>query len=210
MPTDGTDFARMKACYGKFYTATKQGVAEADLASIALEGLARDLRRDGGLAAFRPLIDLLRNTLAPGLLSSNDKGGQLLDGVERIERQYADSSLTREACAAARTVGLKELNCASLPCMDNVMAQMVVELIKTRCLDRASPYATRHRTHSIQGTQQLNGEIAQAAFPEARILADAIYNSPKGTPSRQWNGRVAPIEHTAAALENEVICQLCK
>jgi len=195
----------MKACYGKFYTATKQGAPEAALAPIALEGLARDLRRDGGLPVFRPLIDLLQDILAPGLLSSNDNGGHLLDAVAQVERQYAESSLTREVCAAARSVGLKEINRGGVPCAETIMAEMVVELVKTRCLDRASPYATRHRTHSIQGTQQLNGQIAQAAFPEAQILAKAIYSSPKGVPPRQWSGQVAPIEHTAATLESEII-----
>lgn len=149
MPTDGTDFARMRACYGKFCSATKQGSPEAALAGIALEGLARDVRRDGGLPAFRPLVDLLTGFVSSELSSGDDGRGQLLDDVDRVERQLADSSLTREACAVARRVGLKALNGASNLSRETIVEQMVLGLARSRCLDRASLYVTRHQADAL-------------------------------------------------------------
>jgi hypothetical protein len=210
MPTDGTDFARRKACYGRFYTASKDGVPVAVLGSIALEGLARDIRRDGGLPAFRPLVEHLVGIMIPGLLGNDDMRKQLMDGVDHIDQELADFSLTRDACGVARKVGLEALSGGIDPSEESIKSHLVAGLVKSRCLDRASPYITRHRTRSIHGTEQLTKTVAQATLPNALILAEAIYKSPKGVPPRGWDGTSSTaIEHTATALNNEVIAEIC-
>lgn len=59
MPTDGADFGRSKACYGKAYTAARMGAEDSQVAEIIACGVERDIRRDGGSPAFSPAVDLL-------------------------------------------------------------------------------------------------------------------------------------------------------
>jgi hypothetical protein len=59
MPTDGADFGRSKACYGKAYTAARMGVEDSQVAEIIVCGVERDIRRDGGSPVFSPAVDLL-------------------------------------------------------------------------------------------------------------------------------------------------------
>lgn len=200
----------MKACYGKFYTASKDGVPVAALGAIALEGLARDIRRDGGLPAFRPLVDLLLDVTTPALLGNDDLRKQLIDGIDGIERQFADSALTRDACSVARSVGLKALSGVISPSQESIRSHLVVELERSRCLDRASPYITRHRTRSVRATAQLTEEVARTTFTNAHVLAQAIYQSAKGVPPRGWDrNSSAALEHTASALNNEILAEIC-
>lgn len=43
MPTDGTDFARRRPLYGRFYVALKNGAGASQLAALAADGVAREI-----------------------------------------------------------------------------------------------------------------------------------------------------------------------
>jgi hypothetical protein len=104
MPTDGADFGRTKACYGKPYSAARIGADNSEIAEILAAGIERDIRRDGGLLAFSSAIDLLV------AISITANESQLLNGVEQMGREFADSSLTRYVSAAAEVIGLDAIS----------------------------------------------------------------------------------------------------
>ena len=91
MPTDGADFGRMKACYGKAYSMVRDGADDSDVAETVMRGVERDIRRDGGAPAFPVAVDLLV------LISScgDDGGARLLTAADNIRRDFVESPLTR-------------------------------------------------------------------------------------------------------------------
>ncbi|MFO1500197.1 MAG: hypothetical protein U1G07_17710 [Verrucomicrobiota bacterium] len=201
MPTDGADFGRMKACYGKAYAAARDGADDSQVAEIVALGLERDIRRDGGSPAFVQAVGLLVRASESG---GEDGTIQLLDGGDSLNRQFADWSLTRNVVSAAQAIGVAVINRGGILTAQEASECLLTHLAQSRCCDNMIPYLTRNRTHSVAKSQAITGSIAThvAINPSLRDLAARMLNaSDCGLPPRV--ARLPPIDHSASAL-NEI------
>jgi hypothetical protein len=201
MPTDGADFGRMKACYGKAYAAARDGADDSQIAEIVALGLERDIRRDGGSPAFVPAVELL---VRASQLGAQNGIIQLLDGVDNLDRQFADWSLTRNVVSAAQVIGVAVINRGGVFTAQEASEFLLTHLAQSRCCDNMTPYLTKNRTHSAEKSMAITCSIAAhvATRPALRDLAARMLNaSDRGLPSRPT--RLPAIDHSASAL-NEI------
>ena len=203
MPTDGADFGRMKACYGKAYSAARSGADASEVASIVVLGVERDIRRDGGAPAFGPAVDFL---VLAAQSSAENRCNQLLTGVDMLNREYADSPLTRYVADAAAHIGVTCINEGFALSRQIAAERLIAHLARSRCCEGMSPYLTRNLTQSASSSRAIvsyvDAEISKK--DSLRDLAARMLNgSPKGLPAKAQ--KAIPITHSAAALNDEVI-----
>jgi len=199
MPTDGADFGRMKACYGKVYTALRAGVADAYVADLAVRGVERDIRRDGGVPVFDPAVSLV--VLISGQ-ASGTSAQQLVRTIDVLARTYGDSSLSRHVLSATEKVALAALNEGSSLSRGDASEQILAQIARGRC-EGMSGYATRHRTHSTAATEKLIHSVSNelTSAPSLKDLASRMLNAnAKGLPARA--PRESRIDHSAESLNN--------
>ncbi len=199
MPTDGTDFGRMKACYGKAYSAAAAGAAAADVSRIVVDGIERDIRRDGGCPAFVPAVELIR------LISlSADPVAILSEGAARMNREYGDFPLTRYVVEAARQIGLEFANhsAGSVSQMD-AAAELLTHLCQSRFCDNAGAYVSRSRSCSLAESQRFMDEIAECVGNQDSLKDMAfrrLCSSKKGLPVKAQ--KLEQVVHSADALND--------
>jgi hypothetical protein len=200
MPTDGADFGRMRACYGKAFSAARAGADNGDVAEMVARGLERDIRWAGGLPAFLPAIDLL---VLVSQYPDASRRSQLLHDVERLARNYADSPLTRHVADAAARIGLKSINEGRALSRASAAEMMLSDLGKSLCCDCLTPYLTRNLTQSTKWSAQITASIAEK-LPATNALKDLVSRmlkaSPSGLPAKAQ--KAPPIEHSADALNS--------
>ena len=199
MPTDGADFGRKRACYGKAYIMARDGADDADVAECVMRGVELDIKRNGGAPAFPVAIDLL----AVATLSGNSQ--QLLSGVDAIRRDFVDSPLTRDIAAAVETLGLSALVAANPLTIDQAAEKLLAHLGSSRCCDGLVAYIVRHRSKDVAAGQAVIGSIkAQLGETDAvRDLARRMRScSPKGLPARV--SKSVQVTHTAEGLDEEL------
>lgn len=199
MPTDGADFGRKRACYGKAYIMAREGADEADVAECVMRGVELDIKRNGGAPAFPVAIDLL----VVASLSGNSQ--QLLSGVDAIRRDFVNSPLTRDIAAAVETLGLSAFAEAIPMSVEKASEKLLVHLGSSRCCDGLVAYVARHRTKDIAASLAAIGSIkAKLAQTDAgRDLAGRMRNcSSKGQPARA--PKTARVAHTAEGLDEEL------
>ena len=197
MPTDGADFGRIKACYGKAYTGARQGAADAEVAEVVVAGLERDIRRDGGLRGFNEAIDLI--------IAAKNRN-QLMEGTARLRILYGDCSLTRYLAAAAEKVGLANLNEQKGLSRQAAEKGVLTQIARSRCCDGMVPYVAKNRTQSVPESVKIIGSIESKVHQSVALadLAQRIRNAPvNGNPAKA--PRQSPVTHSASALDNEVI-----
>lgn len=189
----------MKACYGKVYTALRAGAAEADVAELAVRGVERDIRRDGGAPAFAPAVHL---AVLISCQTSASSPQQLIRNIDHLARQYGEFSLTRQILSATQKVVLAALSegvsLSAFEASRRAIAQMACS-----CCEGMSGYVTRHRTRSIKATESLIGSVSNKllAAPSLGDLASRMLNaSAKGLPAKA--PRSPRINHSAESLNN--------
>lgn len=199
MPTDGADFGRMKACYGKVYTALRSGVDDADVAELAVRGVEREIRHGGGAPAFVPAVQLavVISRQVSGITSQ-----QLVRSIDELARIHSESSLTRSVLCAVEKVALTALgDGVSLSLLE--ASELTIAQMARRCCDGMSGYATRHRTHSITATESLIVSVSDKLLsaPTCGDLASRMLNAnAKGLPAKA--ARAPRIDHSAEGLNN--------
>lgn len=197
MPTDGADFGRIKACYGKAYTGARQGVADAEVANVMVAGLERDVRRDGGLRGFNEAI---------AMVVSAANRNQLLEGTARLRILNGDCSLTRHLAAAAEKVGLARINGGQIISRDSAEKAVLTQIARSRCGDSMVPYVTKNRTQSVSESTKIIDSIHHKISGSNALadLAQRIRTGPKdGMPTKA--ARAPRVTHSAEALGSEVI-----
>ena len=200
MPTDGADFGCMKACYGKAYSSARCGADDADVAEIVARGIERDIRRDGGLPAFLPAVELV---VLVSQCPDASRSHQLLDGVDRLGRDFAESPLTRHIADAAAKIGLASINDGRALSRAEVAEMMLAHFGKSRFSDGMTPYLTRNRTQSVHLSAAIVTSIAEKlrSTDALRDLAARMLKaSPSGLPAKSL--KAPPIEHSAVALNS--------
>ncbi len=199
MPTDGADFGRMKSCYGKVYTALRAGVHDADVAELAVRGVERDIRRDGGALVFGPAVQVA--VLISSQASANS-AQQLVRNTDELARLYSEDSLTRYVLSAVEKVTLSALNEGASLSPQGAAEGIIAQIARSRC-EGMSGYATRHRTHSIPATESLIKSVSNKLLtaPSLGDLASRMLNaSTKGLPAKP--SRAMRINHSAEGLNN--------
>lgn len=202
MPTDGADFGRIKACYGKAFTAARVGASESAVAEIAILGVERDIRHGGGAPSFKATIELLIDVTC----SRVQPRERLLAGIDALNRQFADSSFTRYVSSAAESLGLECLRNGVAPSGEQLATLVLGKLIDSRCCDGITPYITRNRTQSIAESarivESVKGRVRQSGTLTS--LAGRMLNaSAKGLPEKA--PKANRVSHQASDLQNEVI-----
>jgi hypothetical protein len=203
MPTDGADFGRMKACYGKAYTAARLAGANSEVADLVVLGIEHDIRRDGGCPAFRRLIDLL---VAHSEIANETQGKlQLLNSVENINRQFADWPLTRTMVSAAEAIGLTAIDRGHILDPKEAAEALPAGFGKSRCCDSMSSYLTRNLTQSPLKSGEILDSIGSNVALSAKLsdLAHRMLNgSESGLPMKAQ--KPSQIDHSASEL-NDII-----
>lgn len=201
MPTDGADFGRMKACYGKAYSAARSGADASEVASIVVLGVERDIRRDGGAPAFGPAVDFL---VLAAQSSAENRCNQLLTGVDMLNREYADSPLTRYVADAAAHIGVTCINEGFALSRQIAAERLIAHLARSRCCEGMTPYLTRNLTQFASSSRAIVSNVDAEISKKVRDLAARMLNgSPNGIPAKA--PKAIPITHSAAALNDEVI-----
>jgi hypothetical protein len=197
----------MKTCYGKVYTALRTGAADADVADLAVRGVERDIRRDGGAPAFGPAVQLAVLITSQASGSSSQ---QLVRNIDDLHRLYGESSLTRHILSAVEKVALSALSegvfLSRLDASERIIAQMarsrLEELLAlTKPSIQASTLAEALRSPSpwsalcirwpdLIRTQM---EFGSATFQETTI--DLLRR-----PVSEWQAFTAPLREPALAL----------
>ncbi len=199
MPTDGADFGRMKACYGKVYTALRAGADDADVAELAVRGVEREVRHGGGAPAFVPAVHL---AVLISRQASDSSSQQLVRSIDELARLHGESSLTRSVLCAVEKVALAALSeGVSLSLL--TASKLTITQMARRCCDGMSGYATRHRTHSITATESLIGSVSDKLLsaPSCGDLASRMLNAnAKGLPAKAARG--PRLDHSAESLNN--------
>ena len=197
MPTDGADFGRIKACYGKAYTGARQGAADSEVAEVVIAGLELDIRRDGGLPGFGQAIDIVE--------SAKD-APRLFEATERLRILHGDCPLTRYLAAAVEKIGLANINAGQKSSREKLETAVLTQIAASRCCDGMIPYVTKNRTQSVAESSRIIGSITQKvnASPTMANLAQRMRNAPaNGRPEKA--PKALRVNHSATALANEVI-----
>lgn len=199
MPTDGADFGRTRPCYGKAYIMAREGAADADVAECIMRGVEPDIRRDGGAPSFCPAVELLM------LATASCSRSQILDGVDMIQRDFMDFSLTRHFASATEKVGLSAINEGRALSRQEASERLLVQFAESRCCDSVVGYAARYSAETTAANEQpkdsINSHLSQTAA--VRDLAERMQRcSPKGLPARA--AKVEPVSHTADGLNEEL------
>lgn len=202
MPTDGADFGRKKACYGKAYREARAGAPVEEVARLLVKGVERDVRRDGGM----PVFGLLVNTL----VLMTQKGGQacqapLQERLAALGDQFADSGLTRHGVAVAEKIGLACLH-QGVRLNEQVAAERILTgLAESRCEGLAA-YVARGALGSISSANnQVQTTLRQVAVSAdvSDLASRMLRSNERGLPAKP--ARTERISHDAAELNNAVI-----
>ena len=193
MPTDGADFGRMKACYGKAYSSARSGADDSEVAEIVALGIERDIRRDGGLPVFLSAVDLV---VIISQSTDPNRHHELLNNVDRLGRDFADSTLTRFIVDAVAKVGLASIYEGKSICREKAAEMLLVHIGKSRC-DGMTPYITRNRTLCAKSRAAIVASIVDK-LPSSKALQNLVPRmlkaSPSGLPSRA--PKAQPIEYS--------------
>ena len=195
MPTDGVDFARRRPLYGQFYVALKNGADVARLASLASDGVARDIGQRP-LVALKPAIAVVLSIANSTLFPEDIKRSLLVQETEKLKAQFAGFSSTRDTADCALRAGLEAVDQGVALSEQGAATDTVRKLFRAWCLDK------------IDGKADIRS-LEQATFPHAQMMADALLISDDGKLPRNWkNSKVDPISHTVDALNSEVLTPL--
>ena len=196
MPTDGADFARRRPLYGQFYVALKNGADAARLASLASDGVARDIGQRP-LVALKPAIAAVLSIANLPLFPKDMQRSLLAQEAEKLKAKFADSSSTRDIVDCVLRAGLETVDDSAALSEQEVTTRAVQKLIRAWCLDMIGD--KQAEIHSLE----------QATLPEAEAMADALLKSDNGKlPSKWKKSKSNPISHTAEVLNSEVLTPL--
>lgn len=195
MPTDGTDFARRRPLYGRFYVAFKNGADSAQLAAFASDGVAKEIGQRP-LIAFKPAVEAVVSIANSTLLSCDAKRSLLAQQMEVLKTQLAESSPSaRDVCDCVLRTGLEALDDGGPISGPEVAASAMKELVGAWCLDTINDKISRERPL-----------IDRAVLPYAEKMANALLQSDNGKLPRNWRkSETTPISHAAEALNSEVL-----
>jgi len=203
MPTDGADFGRKKACYGKAFSQARAGADPTEIARLLVKGVERDIRRDGGIPVFNPLIDTLvlmtRQGMAVGQAAMQER-------LAVLGEQFADSSMTRYVVAAAERVGLEALQHSRVLSAQGAAERILAGLAESRGCEGLANYVARSPASSITVANTQVKTVLREANRSADISDLArrmLVGSERGLPTKA--ARVERISHNAADLNNAVI-----
>jgi hypothetical protein len=177
----------------------RDGADDAAVAECVVRGVELDIKRDGGLPAFRTAVELLV------VASSGGNIHQLLSGVNAIGRDFVDSPLTRHITNAIEKIGLSALAEGHSLTPEDASVKLLVQFAESRCCDGMTGYIARNRTKDLAGSQAIVGSIKGnlARTDAVHDLAARMRNcSPKGLPARAL--KAEPVAHTAAGLNEEI------
>lgn len=203
MPTDGADFGRMRACYGRAFTDARTGVDHAAVAEVIVAGLERDIRWDGGSPALRPLTDLLV------LISRAVDAGRerrFFETIDQLRQKFADSPQTRHVAAAVEQIGLTCINAGQELSRSEASKMIHCQLARSRFGDPLLPYLTKNLTRPVAESRGIVDSILARVAQSPRLLdlSERMLNgSSSGLPKRGQQEK--PIEHSASALNAEVL-----
>lgn len=199
MPTDGADFGKMKACYGRLYVALRAGATEADIANQAVKCVEREIRFDGGAPVFCAAVQLA--VLISGQPSAGDSQS-LIRNIDHLKRLHGDSSSTRYILSATEKVVLAALSQRASLSDQEASKRIISQIARSRC-EGTSAYITKHRTGSATETKSFLGSVS-GELPSAPSLSDfagrMLKPSAKGLPAKATRG--ASIDHSAEGLNN--------
>ena len=200
MPTDGADFGRIRACYGKSFIMVRDGADNADVAETIVRGVERDIRRDGGLPGFPAAVDIL---LAAS--QGHRTPQQILDDVEGLGQTFADRALTRDLASAVDSIALEMIRSGEDMSKAQAAEALIVRLAESRCCDGMTGYVARNRTQNVPAAQQLVDEV-KGMLPQTLAVRDLasrmLDGNEKGMPARAPN--VARLEHSHQGLSEEL------
>ena len=199
MPTDGADFGKMKACYGKLYSALRAGAGDMEIADLAVRCVEREIRFDRGAPAFGPAVQL---AVLVSDQPTGSKSQQLLRNADHLNKVYGNSPLTRHIVSATEKVVLTAERDGISLSTHEAARLITAQIARSRC-EGMSAYATRHRTHSIRATESLLGSVSGKILfaPSLDGLAARMLNAnAKGLPARP--PRASRIDHSAEGLNN--------
>lgn len=199
MATDGADFGKMKACYGRVYTALRVGADDAAVADLTVRCLEREVRFDRGAPAFEPAVQLA--TLVSGQDAANGSQ-QLVRTIDRLARALGASPLTRDILSAAEKITLAALRDGAALSRNEAGKAIIAQVVRSRC-EGMSAYTTRHRTHSIKATEILIDSVSSKvrATPSLHDFATRMLNgTAKGMPAKP--ARLSRIDHSAEGLNS--------
>jgi hypothetical protein len=177
----------------------RDGADDAAVAECVVRGVELDIRRDGGMPAFRPAVELLVIASGGGNIQ------QLLSGADAIGRDFVDSPLTRHITDAVQKLGLSALAEGHPLSAECASEKLLVQFAVSRCCDGMTGYIARNRTKDLAESQAIIGSIkaSLAGTDAVRDLAARMRNcSPKGMPARAR--KAEPVCHTAEGLNEEI------
>lgn len=195
MPTDGSDFARRRPLYGKFYVAIKNGASGQELAPLAIDGVVREIGQRP-LVAFLPALEAMVSTLGAELLSADAKQAILSQRIEGVDASYASASpSTRDICDCVLKVGLEAIASGSVLNAQEAAVSSVRQLVDAWCLSTVSPEEAR--------------SIDSRLGSDMERLAASLLVSSNGRPTRNWRAEEhTPVVHNAESLRSEVIASI--
>jgi hypothetical protein len=177
----------------------RDGADNADVAECVMRGVELDIRRDGGAPAFPAAVELLLVATASG------NRLQILNGVDMLQRDFADNSLTRFFATAAEKVGLSAILEGRALSRQEASERLPVQFAEIRCCNSVSGYAAQHAgnlsTANCKPTDSIKSHLPRTAA--ARDLAERMQRcSAKDLPPRAAKG--TPVSHTADGLNEEL------
>jgi hypothetical protein len=197
MPTDGADFGRRRPLYGQFYVALKNGADIARLASLASDGVPRDIGQRP-LVALKPAVTVVVSIANSNLFTKDTKRSLLVQEAEKLKARFADSSpSTRDIVECVLRAGLQAVDRGGALDQQKVTAGAIQKLIRAWCLDTIGDNEGQIRS------------LEPATLPHAEAMANALLKSYNGKLPSNWKrSKTNPISHTSEALNSEVLTPL--
>lgn len=215
MATDGAEYTRRRSLYGKLYTEIKGGATSARVAEVAVQSLAKEIRRDCLMRVLAPISRALVALVVerPLFLGSEEGKRDLLGEIRRVSDEYREDAGTRFVAEAAREIivrgELEDLSGAP----PNTVVRRVDELLghkllESLCIVNLESYAQHHRPE-LEGAncKAFMDDVHAEANESLTRMIGSVRKNPSGKPGRWDSSGSDDFDHSERSLTNVILAE---
>ena len=195
MPTDGTDFARRRKFYGKYYTMAKAGADAPTLAGLGSAGFAREVQSDRAMPMLGAMLDAvigLRHEIGSGGAPPSETLRDIskrLDAVLALgERSPAGDEL-KSAITAAYSRMQARGETGILPetqLREELRTETGMVLFDRKVVERGEEHLHEGCGMDYVGIERFKKEILDHSRSTIAAIMESIESSPNGVPDRKF------------------------
>lgn len=207
MPTDGTDFARRRKFYGKYYTLAKAGADAPTLAGLGSAGFAREVQSDRAMPMLGAMLDAvigLRHEIGSGGAPPSETHRRIGSRLDAVLATW-DPSMAGDELKSALTAAYAKMEARGeigispeTQFREELRTEAGMVLLDRKVVERGEEHLHEGCGMDYVGVERFKKDILDHGRATIAAIMESIESSPNGVPHRKFRNP----EPSGAKIDN--------